>query len=258
MRMANWTLACLLMGACAGATAPAATPAIAPGVDDAEREADERETVERVAGEAVEPQANETSAAARRVCARFALAFRPGCEAFHSANYETAATALLDAVNSAPEHEDSALSLWMVAQAFGRLERHESRDHTFQRIIDELGPRTSPDPARDELLTGILGEAYMSLGLQASEGEHYEQALSFFRPLADAQRFSRSTNEHVQLYRRDAMVNVALLLEILQRHPEAIQAAQRIMAESTPQDEIWQEAQERILRLSPPGASLTP
>lgn len=203
---------------------------------------------EETATDVAQPASAEP--AVRRACAPFAPAFRPGCEAYHSENYEAAATALLDAVNAAPEHEDSGLLLSMIAHAFQRLERHESCARIFQRLIDELGPQRSQDRARDELLTAILGEAHFYLGLRAAAGERYEESLYLFCVLADSPRFGRSTSEQVQTYRRDARANVAQLLERLERYPEALRYARRIVDESTLRDEIWREAGERILRLS--------
>lgn len=245
-------LVCLVVACTGGFPSPSLrTHPPTVGRAEAELEADETETDGRAAHFVA-------SSAARRVCHALALVFRHGCEAFYSGEYETAATALLGAVNVEPEHEDSGVSLWMIAQAFHRLERHEACARIFQRLIDELGPRTSSDPARDELMTAMLGEAYFYVGLRAAEREHYEEALFAFRVLADSPRFGRSTSEQVRTYRRDATANVAQLLERLDRYPEAVRYAQRIIADSPFRDEIWREARERILRLSPAPGPSTP
>ena len=143
--------------------------------------------------------------------------------------YEQSATMLLAAVNSNPGDRQAPVALEYAALALEATNRFESAGQLYQRIIDEVGPRQAEDaeeqqkPRRDSgersLQACVHGQPQLRLRSRGRE-------LPRPRGLARASP-SRQTLE-VQSKRADGLVNSAVLLEQLQRYPEATQYYRRV------------------------------
>lgn len=177
--------------------------------------------------------------------------FHRGYEAYSAEDYQTAATALLSAVDAAPDHEEAAVALLTAAEALRRLGRLDSSRLLLQRIIDQIAPLSSTDPRHQASLDGVVASAYFDLGSCAADGTNYQEALGYYQPLADNRRFARSNDERAQRYRVDAMTNVALIFERLQRYPEAIRYYQRIVADGATSEDDRRHGTARLSILLP-------
>ena len=142
--------------------------------------------------------------------------------------YEQSATMLLAAVNSNPQDRQAPVALEYAALALEATNRFDSAGQLYQRIIDEVGPRKPEDTEEQKSLDAILANAHFKLAYTASRNFDFDRAVENYRVLADSQRFAKSTDPEVQSKRADGLVNSAILLERLQRYPEATQYYRRV------------------------------
>jgi tetratricopeptide (TPR) repeat protein len=142
--------------------------------------------------------------------------------------YEQSATMLLAAVNSNPGDRQAPVALEYAALALEATNRFESAGQLYQRIIDEVGPRQAEDAEEQQTLDAILANAHFKLAYTASRNFDFDRAVENYRVLADSQRFAKSTDPQVQSKRADGLVNSAVLLEQLQRYPEATKYYDRV------------------------------
>ena len=142
--------------------------------------------------------------------------------------YEQSASMLLAAVNSNPTDRQAPLALEYAALALEATSRFDSAGQLYQRIIDEVGPRQAEDAEEQKSLDAILANAHFKLAYTASRNFDFDRAVENYRVLADSKRFATSTDAEVQRKRADGLVNSAILLERLQRYPEATQYYRRV------------------------------
>ncbi len=142
--------------------------------------------------------------------------------------YEQSATMLLAAVNSNPGDRQAPVALEYAALALEATNRFESAGQLYQRIIDEVGPRNAEDAEEQQSLDAILANAHFKLAYTASRNFDFDRAVENYRVLADSQRFAKSTDPGIQSKRSDGLVNSAVLLEQLQRYPQATQYYRRV------------------------------
>jgi tetratricopeptide (TPR) repeat protein len=142
--------------------------------------------------------------------------------------YEQSATMLLAAVNSNPGDRQAPVALEYAALALEATNRFESAGQLYQRIIDEVGPRRAEDAEEQQSLDAILANAHFKLAYTASRNFDFDRAVENYRVLADSQRFAKSTDPQIQSKRADGLVNSAILLEQLQRYPDATQYYRRV------------------------------
>jgi tetratricopeptide (TPR) repeat protein len=135
--------------------------------------------------------------------------------------YEQSATMLLAAVNTNPNDRQAPIALEYAALALEATNRFDSAAQLYQRIIDEVGPREAEDAEEQRSLDAILANAHFKLAYTASRNFDFDRAVENYRVLADSPRFAKSTDREVQSKRADGLVNSAILLEQLQRYPEA-------------------------------------
>ncbi len=137
--------------------------------------------------------------------------------------YLQAATQILDDLQRVPDHEDAPIALEKAATALERTQRFDAARRLYERIIDEVGEKSSSDPERQTSLDRIMAHAHFQVAYDANRGFHFEEALRGYRMLADTPRFARSTDHRVQEFWRDAQINLAVITERLQRYDEATQ-----------------------------------
>jgi len=142
--------------------------------------------------------------------------------------YEQSATMLLAAVNRNPGDRQAPLALEYAALALEATNRFDSAAQLYQRIIDEVGPREAQDAEEQKTLDAILANAHFKLAYTASRNFDFDRAVENYRVLADSRRFAKSNDPGVQSKRADGLVNSAILLERLQRYPEATQYYRRV------------------------------
>jgi len=142
--------------------------------------------------------------------------------------YERSATMLLAAVNSNPSDRQAPLALEYAALALEATNRFDSAGQLYQRIIDEVGPREAADAEERKSLDAILANAHFKLAYTASRNFDFDRAVENYRVLADSPRFAKSTDPDLQSKRADGLVNSAILLERLQRYPEATRYYRRV------------------------------
>ena len=135
--------------------------------------------------------------------------------------YEASATMLFEAVNRTPGHEQAPVALEKAATALERTQRFDSARQLYQRIIDEVGPMQADEAERQQSLDRIVGNAYFRVALNAKRGFDFEEAVTNYRTLVESPRFKNSNDPNIQRFRRDALVNTAIMMEQLQRYPEA-------------------------------------
>lgn len=167
-----------------------------------------------------------------------ALVYRDAVEVYKRASqatgdeqrilYEESATMLLAAVNSNPNDRQAPVALEYAALALEATNRFDSAGQLYQRVIDEVGPREAEDAEEQKSLDAILANAHFKLAYTASRTFDFDRAVENYRVLADSQRFARSTDREVQSKRADGLVNSAVLLEQLQRYPEATRYYRRV------------------------------
>jgi tetratricopeptide (TPR) repeat protein len=138
-----------------------------------------------------------------------------------TALYEQSATMLLAAVNANPNDRQAPIALEYAALALEATNRYDSAAQLYQRIIDEVGPRKGDDPEEQRSLDAILANAHFKLAYTASRNFDFDRAVENYGVLADSPRFAKSSDPEVQSKRADGLVNSAVLLEQLQRYPQA-------------------------------------
>ncbi len=135
--------------------------------------------------------------------------------------FEEAAGMLLAAVDEEPNHPEAPAALEMAAQALVETQRFESAGRIYRRIIEEVGPRRSDDPEQQAALDDIVANAYFQLGFTAARFFDFEDAVRNYRALVESPRFARSSSQLIRARRQDAIINLAVLMEGLQRYREA-------------------------------------
>ncbi len=141
--------------------------------------------------------------------------------------YEQAATLLVRAVNEEPNHPQAPLALEKAAIALERTSRFESAARLYQRIVDEVGPRRAENDQEQAELDAILANAYFRLAFNANRFFDFQRAVDNYQVLADSSRFRSASNDDIQQWRRDAMINSAIIFERLQQYGRAAQYYQR-------------------------------
>ena len=220
------------------------------------------------AGDALEAFCGESDNASHRCCLAdrdlTAIEFQHAVETFEQAEqaeaagdtaaaqrgYLQSATMLLEAVNRTPNHEQSPIALEQAATALERTQRFDSARQLYQRIIDEVGPKTSDDAERQTSLDRIVANAYFRVAYNANRGFEFEEAVSNYRTLVDSPRFARSSDTRIQEFRRDALVNTAVIMERLQRYDEAIRYYNEIINSSAANAELKRTAVYRIAEIA--------
>ncbi|MEM9071309.1 MAG: tetratricopeptide repeat protein [Myxococcota bacterium] len=160
------------------------------------------------------------------------LAYRDALEIFQQGEnaqgeqrmqlFERSATMLINAVNRDPTHEQAPIALEYAARALEETQRFDSARQIYQRIIDEVAPRTSEDPSEQQNLDRIVGNAYFRVAYNANRGFEFEEAVRNYRILVDSPRFRASSDDRIKEFRRDALANTAIIYEQLQRYNEAV------------------------------------
>ena len=89
-------------------------------------------------------------------------------------------------------------------------------------------PAKAEDAEEQQSLDAILANAHFKLAYTASRNFDFDRAVENYRVLADSPRFAKSADPQVQSKRADGLVNSAILLEQLQRYPEATQYYRRV------------------------------
>lgn len=145
-----------------------------------------------------------------------------------TALYEQSASMLLSAVNSNPDDRQAPLALEYAALALEATNRFDSAGQLYQRIIDDVGPREAEDAEEQKSLDAILANAHFKLAYTASRNFDFDRAVENYRVLADSPRFAKSADPEVQAKVADGLVNTAVLLEQLQRYPEATRYYRRV------------------------------
>lgn len=164
--------------------------------------------------------------------------------------YERSARMLVEAVNETPGHQDAPIALEKAATALERTQRFDSARQLYQRIIDEVGPKTSDDPERQTSLDRIVANAYFRVAYNANRGFEFEEAVSNYRTLVDSPRFARSSDDKIAEFRRDALVNTAVIMERLQRYDQANRYYREIISSSSADAELKRTAAYRIAEIA--------
>jgi cellulose synthase operon protein C len=141
--------------------------------------------------------------------------------------YETSATMLVEAVDKEPAHPQAPLALEKAAIALERTSRFEAAARLYQRIIDEVGPRTGKDATEQAALDGILANSYFRLAFNSNRFFDYDKAVENYRILADSERFKKSKDAQMPSRRQDALINAAYILEYQQQYARAAEYYQR-------------------------------
>lgn len=134
--------------------------------------------------------------------------------------YEQSAGLLVQAVNETPGDPQAPIALERAAVALERTNRFESAARLYQRIKDEVGPRTDRDPTKQAELDKILANAYFRIAFNANRFFDYDLAVENYRALADSQRFANSRAD-LREFRDGALVNAAQILEWQQQYARA-------------------------------------
>ncbi|MAQ19897.1 MAG: hypothetical protein CMN30_34470 [Sandaracinus sp.] len=164
--------------------------------------------------------------------------------------YLRSAVMLVNAVNQTPGHEQAPIALERAATALEATQRFDSARSLYQRIIDEVGPQTSDDPTRQQSLDRIVANAYFRVAYNANRGFEFEEAVSNYRTLVDSPRFARSSDTTIQGFRRDALVNTAVIMERLQRYDEALRYYREIIDSSSADAELKRTSLYRIAEIA--------
>ena len=182
-----------------------------------------------------------------------ALAYRDAVQVYEQAQnasgdeqrqlYDRAALMLVQAVNRTPENPQAPLALEYAALALEQTQRFDSARNIYQRIIDEVGPRQADDPDEQARLDRIVANAYFSVARTARAAFDFEQAVANYQTLVDSPRFARAQDDRIQSFRRDALVNIGVLFEQLQRYSEATRYYQQLDNAPLPSGEGRAEAE---------------
>jgi TolA-binding protein len=164
--------------------------------------------------------------------------------------YERSARMLVEAVNRTPGHEQAPIALEQAATALERTQRFDSARQLYQRIIDEVGPQTSDDAERQASLDRIVANAYFRVAYNANRGFEFETAVQNYRTLVDSPRFARSSDDKIEEFRRDALVNTAVIMERLQRYDQAIRYYREILGSNSADADLKRTAAYRIAEIA--------
>ncbi|MEM6960721.1 MAG: hypothetical protein AAF550_03125, partial [Myxococcota bacterium] len=162
--------------------------------------------------------------------------------------YERSATMLVEAVNRNPGDTQAPVALEYAATALERTSRFESAAGLYERIVEEVGPRSSEDVAEQARLDAILANAYFRLAYNSNRFFEFDRAVENYRILADSSRFQSTEDEKIRQYREDSLINAAVILENLQRYDPAASYYQRA-AETTSDEETRRRAYYRIAEM---------
>lgn len=143
--------------------------------------------------------------------------------------FERAATMLVEAVNRTPNHPQAPIALEQAAVALEQTQRFDSARSLYQRIIDEVGPRRGDDATPQASLDRIVANAYFRVAQNANRGFQFDEAVANYRVLVDSPRFRDSRDDRIREFRRDALLNTALLFERLQRYDDAVRYFRMIL-----------------------------
>ncbi len=164
--------------------------------------------------------------------------------------FERSATMLIEAVNESPNHPQAPIALEQAAVALEQTQRFDSARQIYQRIIDEVGPRTNDEPEEQLSLDRIVANAYFKVAFNANRGFDFETAVTNYRVLVDSPRFARSTDPNLVERRRDALVNTAVIFERLQRYDDATRYYRQILASNDSDAELKRTAMYRIAEIA--------
>ena len=164
--------------------------------------------------------------------------------------YERAATMLVQAVNRTPGNSQAPLALEYAATALEQTQRFDSARQLYQRIIDEVGPRQSDDPEQQASLDAIVANAYFRVAYNANRGFDFDTAVDNYRVLVDSRRFRESSDERIEEFRRDALVNTAVIFERLQRYDEATRYYNLILRSPDADEDLKRTATYRIAEIA--------
>jgi len=106
---------------------------------------------------------------------------------------ERAAQRLLTAIDADPEHRAAIVGLYNVAHASASLDRWQSAELLWQRVVDEGGPRLQ----RDDALVPVVANAYQQLARRAALSGDWAAAVAEYRRVADSAVFARSGDRSV-------------------------------------------------------------
>jgi tetratricopeptide (TPR) repeat protein len=160
--------------------------------------------------------------------------------------YEQSATAMVNAVNARPDHEQAPQALIQAAIALECTSRNDSAMRLYSRVIDEVGPRQGRTPEETEALTAILAQAYFRLAFSANRNFDYDSAVQSYRVLADDRRFAGAAQREV---RTDALINAARIFEYQQNYTQAADYYRRA-AEAVQDIETRRVAHYRVAEMS--------
>lgn len=192
---------------------------------------------------------------------RSTLAYRDAMQLFERAEqapqgdertqmFERAATMLINAVNRTPENRSAPLALEFAARALEETQRFDSARQIYQRIIDEVAPRNSDDPEEQQNLDRIVGNAYFRVAFNANRGFEFEEAVQNYRVLVDSPRFRGSNDDRIKAFRRDALVNTAIIYERLQRYDDATRYYRQVYDSADADAELKRTALYRIAEIA--------
>ncbi len=204
---------------------------------------------------------NEFTPCCRAGNVRSTLAYRDAMQLFERAEqapqgdertgmFERAATMLINAVNRTPENSNAPLALEFAARALEETQRFDSARQIYQRIIDEVAPRTSEDPEEQDNLDRIVGNAYFRVAFNANRGFEFEEAVQNYRVLVDSPRFRGSNDDRIKAFRRDALVNTAIIYERLQRYDDATRYYRQVYNSNDADAELKRTALYRIAEIA--------
>lgn len=106
---------------------------------------------------------------------------------------ERAAQRMLEAVGADPEHRAAIVGLYNAAHAFASLDRWQSAELLWQRVVDEGTPRLGQNDA----LLPVVANAYEQLARRAALRGDWAAAVAAYRRVADSAVFARSGDRSV-------------------------------------------------------------
>jgi tetratricopeptide (TPR) repeat protein len=106
---------------------------------------------------------------------------------------ERAAQRMVTAVDADPEHRAAIVGLYNAAHAFASLDRWQSAELLWQRVVDEGTPRLQ----QNEDLLPVVANAYEQLARRAALRQDWVAAVAAYRRLADSPVFARSGDRSV-------------------------------------------------------------
>lgn len=135
--------------------------------------------------------------------------------------FAASAKAYVNIINKNPNHKEAAPALWNAALLYTRVQRYGSALRLYKRIVERYPTWRLAD------------KALFRLADNAEKYFQFRKAVQYYLKLVDDRRFRKSKQ------RANALYNAALLLENLQRYPEAARAFRRysiMFREKSPDD----------------------